>query len=76
LETLHTLPFYQGLSFQLLKEHLPSIMTNHTSSTDYAHEKQEVQYVEHAKKSSVESSYEVQKEHTLESIDTNNSYAV
>jgi hypothetical protein len=51
-------------------------MAIHTTSTDYAHEKQEVQYVEHARDSPVESSHELQKELTLEGIDMNNSYAV
>jgi hypothetical protein len=51
-------------------------MTNHITSTDYAHKKQEVQYVEHAKDSAVESSYELHKERTLEGTDMNNSYAV
>jgi hypothetical protein len=69
-------PFYQGLSFQFLIEHPSPIMTTLTTSTDYAHEKQEVEYAEHAKASPVESSYELQKERTLEGIDMNNSYAV
>jgi hypothetical protein len=51
-------------------------MATHTTSTDYAHEKQGVQYVEHSRGSPTESSHELTKERTLEGIDMNNSYAV
>jgi hypothetical protein len=51
-------------------------MTTHTTTTDYAHEKQEVQYVEDAQDSPIDSSHELQKERTLEGIDMNNSFAV
>jgi hypothetical protein len=51
-------------------------MDSHTRTSDYAHEKQEVQYVEHARDSPTESSHELTKERTLEGIDMNNSYAV
>lgn len=51
-------------------------MATHSTVQDYAHEKQEVQYVEHAHDSPTDSSHELQKERTLEGIDMNNSYAV
>jgi hypothetical protein len=51
-------------------------MTTHSTTTDYAHEKQEVQYVEHAEDSPHDSSHELQKELTLEGIDMKNSYAI
>ena len=51
-------------------------MATHTTTTDYAHEKQEVQYVEHARDSPTDSSHELQKERTLEGIDMANSYAI
>jgi hypothetical protein len=51
-------------------------MATHTTTTDYAQEKQEVQYVEHVRNSPTDSSYELQKEKTMEGIDMNNSYAV
>jgi hypothetical protein len=51
-------------------------MATHPTATDYAHEKQEVQYVEHSHESPTDSSYELQKERTLEGIDMNNSHAV
>jgi len=51
-------------------------MATHTTTTDYAEEKQDVQYVEHVRDSPDESSHELQKERTMEGIDMNNSYAV
>jgi hypothetical protein len=51
-------------------------MATHTTATDYANEKQEVIYTEHAHDSPVDSSHELQKERTLEGIDMNNSLAV
>jgi hypothetical protein len=51
-------------------------MATHSTTTDYAHEKQEVQYVEHAEDSPHESSHELQKERTLEGIDMKNAYAI
>ena len=51
-------------------------MATNTTTTDYAHEKQEVQYVEHVDESPTDSSHELQKERTLEGIDMTNSYAV
>jgi hypothetical protein len=51
-------------------------MATHSTTTDYAHEKQEVQYVEHVEDSPNESSHDLQKERTLEGIDMKNSYAV
>jgi hypothetical protein len=51
-------------------------MATHTTTTDYAHEKQEVRYVEHADNSPADSSHDLQKERTLEGIDMNNSFAV
>jgi hypothetical protein len=51
-------------------------MATHSTATDYAHEKQEVEYVEHADESPTDSSHELQKERTLEGIDMKNSNAV
>ncbi|KAH7083029.1 major facilitator superfamily domain-containing protein [Paraphoma chrysanthemicola] len=51
-------------------------MATHTTTTDYADEKQEVRYVEHKHDSPTESSHELQKERTLEGIDMTNSAAV
>lgn len=51
-------------------------MAAQISTTDYAQEKQEAQYVENVQESPNESSYELQKERTLEGIDMNNSHAV
>ncbi|KAH7093263.1 major facilitator superfamily domain-containing protein [Paraphoma chrysanthemicola] len=51
-------------------------MATHTTTTDYADEKQEVSYVEHKHDSPTESSHELQKERTLDGIDMTNSAAV
>jgi hypothetical protein len=51
-------------------------MAAHTTTRDYADEKQEVEYTEHVRDSPTESSHELQKERTMEGIDMNNSYAV
>jgi hypothetical protein len=51
-------------------------MATHSTTQDYAQEKQEVQYVEHVHDSPTDSSHELQKERTMEGIDMNNSYAV
>jgi hypothetical protein len=64
------------LGFRLLVEHPSTTMPTHTTTTDYAHEKQQVQYVEDSRDSPTESSHELTKERTLEGIDMNNSYAV
>jgi hypothetical protein len=57
-----------------LVEQAQSNMT--TRATDYADEKQEVQYVEHHKESATDSSLELQKERTMEGIDMNNTSAI
>jgi hypothetical protein len=67
---------YQNLTLSLRVKHISPIMATHTVTTDYASEKQEVKYAEHAQDSPVDSSYELQKERTLEGIDMNNSFAV
>lgn len=51
-------------------------MATNTTATDYVHEKQEVQYVEHAHDSQTDSSHDLTKERTLEGIDMKNSHAV
>jgi|TARA_R110002003_G_scaffold25_3_gene1161 hypothetical protein len=51
-------------------------MATHTTTKDYADEKQEVRYVEHAHESPTESSHELQKERTLDGIDMHNTSAV
>lgn len=51
-------------------------MATNTTAADYAHEKQEVQYVEHVHDSPTDSSHDLQKERTLEGIDMSNSHAV
>jgi hypothetical protein len=51
-------------------------MATHTTTTDYAKEKQEVHYVEDARDLPSDSSLELQKELTLQGVDMNNTAAV
>jgi hypothetical protein len=75
---LHTLPLNEtsGLLHRLLVEHVLFSMATQTTTADFAHEKQDVQYVENVRETPDESSHDLQKERTLEGIDMNNSYAV
>lgn len=50
-------------------------MTDQPKATDYGHEKQDVQYVEHAQ-TPTDSSLELQKELTLTGVDMKNTQAI